>query len=222
MLSQPMARGIAAGLLVAISAAVSQLAAQENITGTYCLSGVREVGSCFRFAPNQTFEYFLSYGAYDEQSEGRWRLDGNDVVLDSPPFDTAPRFVFKEGRDAPADRYSVLVVGPSGNGIAGIDVRVTCDGRTVEGYTQQDGYATPCASEPRDVALGLRMFGLAVQSVPATAPGKTLVFAFEPGDLGRKAFQGTRLQRQGDALAVTYRNPAMPDHDGRRMLYRRN
>jgi uncharacterized protein len=53
--------------------------------GTYCLRGVHEVGSCLRLAADSKFEYFLAYGAYDEKSEGHWKTDGTDVVLDSPP-----------------------------------------------------------------------------------------------------------------------------------------
>lgn len=210
------------GILLGLLAASGSAQAQQDIAGTYCLSGVREVGSCFRFSADHTFEYFLSYGAYDEQSEGRWRLDGDDVVLESAPYDRKPNFAFKESRSSDGTGYTVLVVNAAGRGIAGVDVRVACDGRTHTGYTQQDGYATPCATAPREIALGLRMFGLPFQAVRAESSAKTLVFVFEPGDLGKKPFSGTRLQREGDALSMTYRNPAMRDHDGRRMQYRRN
>ena len=84
------------GILLGLLAASGSAQAQQDIAGTYCLSGVREVGSCFRFSADHTFEYFLSYGAYDEQSEGRWRLDGDDVVLESAPYDRKPNFAFKE------------------------------------------------------------------------------------------------------------------------------
>lgn len=198
--------------------------AQENIVGTYCLAGVREVGSCFRFNGDQTFEYYLSYGAYDEASEGRWRLDGNEVVLDSPPYDRKPRFVFKEGR-ADGDTFKVVVLSSAGRGIAGVDVRVSCNGSTHTGYTQQDGYVTPCASAPGEIALGLGMFGVAYEAVHfAGAPSgqKALVFEFEPGDLGKKAFTDSRLRRENGGLGMTYRNPAMQEHDGRPFSYRRN
>lgn len=209
--------------LLAVSPCVAQT--QQAVVGTYCLAGVREVGSCFRFSADQTFEYFLSYGAYDETSEGRWRLDGNEVVLESPPYDRKPRFVFKERRAADDNAFKILVVSAAGRGIAGVDVRVRCDGGAHEGYTQQDGYATPCATAPSEIALGLRMFGQAYEAVPysGTPDGqKALVFEFEAGDLGKKAFPGTRLRRDGDGLGLTYRNPAMPDHDGRQFSYRRN
>lgn len=198
---------------------------QGNLVGEYCLAGVREVGSCFRFNADQTFEYFLAYGAYDEASQGRWRLDGTDVVLESPPYDRKPRFVFKERRAADGNAFTILVVTAAGRGLVGVDVRLRCDGGAHEGYTQEDGFVTPCTSAPGEIALGLRMFGLAYEAVPVPgtpASQKTLVFEFEPGDLGKKAFTGTRLQRMDGGLSMVYRNPAMREHDGRTFSYRRN
>ena len=65
--------------------AYAQTATAAGPEGTYCLRGVHEVGSCLRLAGDSTFEYFLAYGACDENSKGHWKADGADVVLDSPP-----------------------------------------------------------------------------------------------------------------------------------------
>ncbi len=219
------AQWVVVATLALSSAAPAVGQTQGSVAGEYCLAGVREVGSCFRFNADQTFEYFLSYGAYDEASEGRWRLDGNDVVLESPMYDRKPRFVFKERRAADGNAFTVLVITAAGRGIAGVDVRLRCDGGVHEGYTQQDGYVTPCTSAPGEIALGLRMFGLAYEAVPVlgTPDGqKTLVFEFEPGDLGKKAFTGIRLQRVDGGLSMVYRNPAIREFDGRTFSYRRN
>lgn len=217
--------GLAVGATLAILTATSAASQTgRSISGTYCLSGVREVGSCFRFTADRRFEYYLSYGAYDETSEGLWQLEGSDVVLESPAYDRQPTFNFKERRAAHSDNFSVVVVNAGGRGLAGVDVRVRCDNRVVEGYTQQDGYTTSCAAAPSEVALGIRMVGLAYRAVPlvGAGDGKALVFQFEPGDLGRKAFAGTRLRREGDGLGMIYRSPAVQDLDGRPFTYRRN
>src|SRR5258706_213886 len=55
------------------------------VSGEYCLVGVREVGSCMRFSSRDKWEYFLSYGAYDERSEGTWKAANGGVVVNSPP-----------------------------------------------------------------------------------------------------------------------------------------
>lgn len=61
-------------LIATACLAVPQAHAQNAnaVPGEYCLSGVREVGSCMRLSPGGKWEYFLSYGAYDERSEGTW------------------------------------------------------------------------------------------------------------------------------------------------------
>ena len=72
-----------------------QARAQGTIPGAYCLKGVMEVGSCMRLSPGGKFEYFLSYGAYDEKSEGKWRRAGSEIVVDTPKYDKRPTFSFK-------------------------------------------------------------------------------------------------------------------------------
>lgn len=88
-------------------AAMAHAQTAAGLEGTYCLRGVHEVGSCLRLAADGKFEYFLAYGAYDERSEGDWKTDGADVVLDSPPYDKAPAFTFK-GLNGPRASGSTL------------------------------------------------------------------------------------------------------------------
>jgi hypothetical protein len=215
--------------IAAASSSATPARAQDAaaIAGTYCLAGVREVGSCLRLAADGKFDYFLAYGAYDEKSEGRWRFENGDVILDSPPYDRRAKFAFKQLRRGDRSSYVVLVENGAGRPLQGIDVRVTCDGRTAQdGYTQQTGYETDCAGAPTSVALGLHMFGLAYQSLDVTARAgddKVYVFEFDPGDLGRKAFTGQRLKREGtDRLTMTYANSPIRELEGRRFGYVRN
>ena len=73
------------GLIVAAFLLAPPVRAQEGakVIGTYCLVGVWEMGSCFRLSPGGKFEYFLSYGAYDERSEGTWKLAKGEIIVDS-------------------------------------------------------------------------------------------------------------------------------------------
>jgi hypothetical protein len=126
--------------------------------GTYCLRGVHEVGTCLRLAADSTFEYFLAYGAYDENSKGRWKADGAEVVLDSPPYDKAPTFTFEGFEPAAGDGFDIAVVNAAGNRINGINVRATwTDTRSRWASTGADGYKVDCASAPSEVALGLKI-----------------------------------------------------------------
>ncbi len=212
------------GLALATSLIGSAALGAEGIAGTYCLRGVMEVGSCLRLSADNQFEYFLAYGAYDEHSKGRWSAEGEEVVLDSPPYDKAPSFVFKEFQRAKGDGFDVVVVGEDGQPISGIDVRVTCDGHAVSaGMTGTSNYAVPCKEAPQEIMLGIRMMGVAEQSIKVAPPAgadKAYVIAFDPGDLGRKQFQATRLRRDGpDALVMTYANPAIEELNGRAFKY---
>jgi hypothetical protein len=218
-------------VLIAVALALWSVAMARAQTpagpeGTYCLRGVHEVGSCLRLSADAKFEYFLAYGAYDEKSEGHWKADGADVVLESLPYDRVPTFTFKGFQPAEGERFDIVVVNKAGNPINGINVRATCDGRSVEaGVTGAEGYQVGCASAPKEVSLGLEMFGLAYQTIQVSAPAggdKAYVFAFDPGDLGNKRFAATHLQRKGpDSLVMTYANPAIAELDGKAFAYER-
>lgn len=158
----------AAFVVLAAVACVASVRAQDAtaVVGSYCLVGVREVGSCIRLSAGGRFEYFLAYGAYDENSEGTWKLANGEIIVDSPAYDRQPMFVFKRLQRGDGDAFDVIVEWKSGGSIAGIDVSVTCDGRTKPaGVTQAEGYKVDCASAPTAVILGLRMYGLAPQTI---------------------------------------------------------
>jgi hypothetical protein len=196
------------------------------LPGTYCLSGVREVGSCMRLSPGGKWEYFLSYGAYDERSEGTWKAAGGAVVVDSLPYDKRATFSFKRLQKSESGAYTVLVVGKGGDrGIAGIDVVVSCDGASKSGYTQYYGLEVDCAQAPAAVALSLRMFALAPQTIDVAGRAgadKTYVFEFDPGDLGKKKFVAQRLQVGADgSLTMAYPNSTIPEFAGRQFRYER-
>lgn len=116
-----------------------------------------------------------------------------------------------------------VVVESGGQPIAGVDVSVTCDGKTgTPEVTQQNGLTVICAKAPTAVALGLAMFGVAPQSLDVSAHAgaeKGYVFVFEPGDLGKKKFAGVRLKIAGDALDMTYDDSPVGELKGRPFHY---
>jgi hypothetical protein len=206
--------------------AAAQVPTAASLAGEYCLVGVREVGSCLRLHPDGRFEYFLAYGAYDEGSEGTWRLDGGEVVLDSPAYDRRATFSFKRLQRSDSGAYEVVVEAPNGRAIAGIDVRPTCDGRTFDaGITQSYAVPIECRAAPTAIALALEMFGVGHQRIDVAGRAgadKVYVFAFDPGDLGRKRFAGVRLRpSDGNALVMTYRDTPIRELAGRPFRYER-
>ena len=219
----------AVALFLAAAASLAPARAQDatGAVGTYCLFGVREVGSCIRLSAGGRFEYFLAYGAYDESSEGTWKQANGEIVVDSPAYDKRPTFAFKRLQRGDGDAFDVIVESKSGHSIPGIDVSVTCDGRTKRaGVTQAEGYKVDCASAPTVVILGLRMYGLAPQTIAVAdraGADKVYVFEFDPGDLGRKQFVAHRLHfKTKDVLVMVFANSPIAELNGRTFEYVRS
>jgi hypothetical protein len=193
------------------------------IAGSYCLQGVHEVGSCIRLSPDGKFEYFLAYGAYDENAEGTWRLESGNVIVTTPAYDGRPAFSFKRMQRSETDAFDVIVEGQNGQPIAGIDVGVTCDGTTKSaGATQAGGFGIDCKGAPAAISLGLEMFGIAPQTIDVSAHGgadKTYVFGFTPGDLGKKRFADIPLSIDGDELQMTYTDTPISELQGKPFRY---
>jgi hypothetical protein len=62
--------------------ASSQMAdVKQGIPGTYMLRGVPETAAGFRFAPDSTFEFFISYGAVDRIATGTYSQKDGTVIL---------------------------------------------------------------------------------------------------------------------------------------------
>jgi hypothetical protein len=193
------------------------------VAGSYCLTGVHEVGSCIRLSPDGKFEYFLAYGAYDETAEGTWRFADGAVIATTPAYDKRPTFAFKRMQASETGAYDVMVEAQNGQPIAGVDVGVTCDGATKSaGVTQAAGFGIDCKSAPSAISLGLGMFGIAPQSIDVAAPrdnDKAYVFGFTAGDLGKKRFADVPLRIDGDALEMTYTDTPITELQGRPFRY---
>jgi hypothetical protein len=219
----------AVALVLAVAVGVSPSGAQDAtaVVGSYCLVGVREVGSCMRLLPDGKFEYFLAYGAYDENSEGNWRLENGVIIVDSLPYDRQPTFAFKRMQRGDTDGFDVVVENGRGGRLTYIDVIVTCDGRTRRaGVTGAEGFKVDCATAPSEVLLGLRMYGLAPQPIKVAdraGPDKVYVFEFDPGDLGRKKFVAHRLRiKANDVLEMVYAGSPIRELEGRPFEYVRS
>ena len=193
------------------------------VAGSYCLAGVMEVGSCIRLSPGGRFEYFLAYGAYDENSEGTWRLERGQVVLDSPAYDRRPTFTFKRMQRGDDALFDIIVESKAGRALQGIDVSTTCDGRIVgAGVTGAGSFKVDCTSAPTQVLLGLRMFAVAPQTIDVAGRAgadRTYVFEFDAGDLGRKRFAAQRLTIEGTRLVMIYADTPIRELNGRTFRY---
>ena len=210
--------------LIAMASPLSSEAQAQAVVGEYCLRGVMEVGSCMRVSSGGKFEYFLSYGAYDENSEGEWKLVSGEIVVDTPAYDKRPTFSFKRMQKSATGAFDIIVESGAGGPINGIDVQVTCDGTTKDvGVSGTGDFKVDCAGAPAAVILALRMFNVAPQTLDVAGRAgadKAYVFGFDAGDLGRRPFVAKRLQIAADgALVVTFTDSPIPQLNGRPLRY---
>lgn len=98
----------------------AEKALASTLPGTYYLSGAREVGSQLTLRPDGRYSQATSYGAVDQFIEGRWQVDGNEIVFQS-----------KEPLPAPFMRILKAWHEP---GVEGVDVRASSDGRMMQGF----------------------------------------------------------------------------------------
>ena len=56
----------------------------KNISGDYYLTGVMETGCGIKLNPDNTFEFFYSYGALDRHGYGSWKkLSETEIELNT-------------------------------------------------------------------------------------------------------------------------------------------
>ena len=77
-----------------ISVAFAQ---NENFAGHYYLSDVTEVGSELLLKQDGSFEWAMSYGAVDQQSQGTWKIQEGQVVLTSKALKPLRPFLSLKG-----------------------------------------------------------------------------------------------------------------------------
>jgi hypothetical protein len=186
----------------------------RTVSGHYYLEGVHEVGSELLLMPDGRFQYFLAYGAYDENATGDWRVDGDQIILNTSGRYTPPSFTLKQSSIKPEQPLTILVKDRNERGIPGIDVLVDYGGAKPEiGYTQYYGWRAPRTSSiPKAIGLGIKMYDIQPQwfKVGSTSHNH-YVFIFDPGDMGKVLFRNTPLHVDGGALIM--------ERGGRTMRY---
>jgi hypothetical protein len=59
---------------------------QQSLVGEYYLAGVPEMASGFKLDPDNTFQFFLMYGALDRYGSGEWKEGDGRVIFQSKPW----------------------------------------------------------------------------------------------------------------------------------------
>lgn len=98
----------------------AEAALTSRLPGLYHLSGVREVGSELKLNADGRYAQATSYGAIDLFVQGRWHVEGDEVVFQSEDALPEPTFRILKAWHEP--------------GVDGVEVRASSEGRLMQGF----------------------------------------------------------------------------------------
>lgn len=192
-------------LLPALFLLVLAAAAPVPLAGVYMLTGVREAAGGLELKPDGSFIYGHSYGALDEQAEGKWRQEGNRIYLTTLPKPRPPSFTVKSAEPGTAGLFEILLESPQGKPIPNIDFEITfADGNSSRSHSRSDWMEAPLDEAHLPVSLVYRIpvFGVESQPIPIeTKKARRYRIVLDPADLGVKNFDNTPLDIRDDILA---------------------
>ncbi len=193
---------VALAALACSMAAVAE-ARPADLVGTYNGSQM-EVGTGLRLEANGRYEYYLSYGALDEMSQGTWTADGDAIVLTSDKY-KLPAFELIGSQPGAGPTLDVSLDVPKGLDLQYFSALLLRPDHTASEEQFDEGplhIPLSGANHPTGFLLGLEVFD--VMSEPYDIPPNTrsMHFRFVPNDLGKVAFDHKRLPRDGDAFVL--------------------
>lgn len=165
-----------------------------------------EMAGGLELSPNGHFRYALEYGAASEQGEGKWRRDGDSVLLTSDPMPISPRFEVVKDKPLPKGQLIVQLAPPGfGNEVYRLRALIRLKGvpelQAVE--LDEDGRADLGSAVPEVLIPRVPVYGDLGQPIPlSTDRGHKLFLRFVPNDLGKPRFKDERLSREGDTLIL--------------------
>ena len=196
-------------LLIMTAAAVATAAAPNAATFVGEYDGHQmEMAVGLKLEADGRFQYGLSYGALDEEAEGRWSLAADSVLLTSDPI-TKAKFVLVAQKQAKRGVLHITLKCPGQLSPQLFDAAVTlASGQMTGGQLTDEGLSLPVTNgDPViNVRLFFPMFELRGDPVLIDAKkGYDFSFRFEPHDLGKVDFQSTPLKiENGELILVRY------------------
>lgn len=183
---------------------------QIERTGTYRLDAGPDIAGTLAITADGHFDYHLAAGALDEDASGTWEFVGHRTCLTTMPRPQSAAWQAKPVAKGP----TVRVIWPSGQGIAGMGVRVgfgeDASGDLAGGYTLEDGWALAPDEKrvPRWVELTEPVHDLVSPRFPFDGARRLLV-TLVPNDMGKADFDKTCLEQVGTALVLRRRDGDM-------------
>ncbi|MEI9945258.1 MAG: hypothetical protein WDN26_13710 [Chitinophagaceae bacterium] len=85
-----------------------------EIAGEYYLRGVPEMASGFKLNSDNTFQFFLAYGALDRYGSGEWKTENGRLILQSKIW-SGKDFALLESKTAGDDGVTVKITDKNQN-----------------------------------------------------------------------------------------------------------
>lgn len=126
-----------------------------GIEGNYFLTGVHEVASVLVLKPDQTFDFYYSYGAIDRTGQGSWKItrdDSSKVVLHSKARPAADFTLVKKSASN-HDHISIRVTGKHAGVLPCITVRIHTAHGVKDKFTDATGTVVICRQPIQRIEL---------------------------------------------------------------------
>jgi hypothetical protein len=192
------------------------LTPSHELAGSYD-GGQMEMAVGLELAEDGRFRYGLSYGALDEQAQGRWGAEGKNVRLTSDPV-VPPRFQLLESKPVSNGRLHIDLDVPNGVSRQYFSALITmADGQVSEEQLSEEGLDLELGSAVKPVSVAMELPVNEFRGDPVKLPpggAASLHFHFEPNDIGKVAF-ANQLLRNDDGVLLLERH-------GRLIRFRRS
>ncbi|WP_217352764.1 hypothetical protein [Sphingomonas sp. ID1715] len=151
------------------------------------------------------FQYGLSYGALDEQAQGRWVEKDGQVLLTTEPAPKPPRFAVVSDTPKDGDGIEVALDDPELLQGSPLTMVVTFAGVAEPAFVEvgEDGrLPVPPGKTITALVPDLPVFPIPLAPYAVKPGGRRIVFRFEPNDIGIAAFAGEPLTIEGGTLVL--------------------
>lgn len=202
-----MVRGFLHGLaaLAAMSGSAGLAQTPASPAGDYTHSEMELVAG-IRLLEDGTFLYGLTVGSLDETAQGRWKVSGNRIELESVPRPVAPQITAGPVESVPGEPFSLRVLTPGGRDMPGVDLRIDFDsGEPLVSYMAGQPWSLPEDERraARFVTFSMPSYRLQSARLPLDPkPGTVATFLLTPNDFGVVDMTGSYAEIAGEVLTL--------------------